>query len=149
MSKLVENLTKLYASNFVLYYKAHAFHFNVQGPTFVQDHAMLEELYTFLWEQHDMLGEQIRQFCKAVPYSLYAVTNLSAIEDESKGFNVPASMYNCLVVDVGDVLSQAQWVYDTAGTEGYGGLETLVGDYLKSLSKLHWKLKALQGKSYQ
>lgn len=149
MSKLVENLTKLYASNFVLYYKTHAFHFNVQGPTFVQDHAILEELYTFLWEQHDALGEQIRQFCKAVPYSLDVVTDLSAIEDEPKALILPAPMYNSLVIDVEDVLSQAQWVYDTAGTEGDGGCETLVGDYLKSLSKLHWKLKALQGKSYQ
>jgi len=148
MSDLVKNLTKLYASNFVLYYKSHAFHFNVQGATFVQDHAMLEELYTFLWEQHDMLGEQIRQFCKGVPINLSEVLILSVIDDEESLKKTSTQMFDVLVIDVEDILSLAQWLYDTSSDEHDGGCETLIGDYLKSLSKLHWKLKALTGKSF-
>ena len=149
MSELIKGLSKLYASNFILYYKSHTFHFNVQGPTFAQDHATLEEVYTFLWEQHDMLGEQIRQFSKPVLCCLEDVLDLSIIGESKTILKVPAPMYDVLVSDVEDVLSLAQWVYDRASDEHVGGLETLVGDYLKSLSKLHWKLKALQGRSFE
>jgi starvation-inducible DNA-binding protein len=148
MSEITKNLTNLYASNFVLYYKTHGFHFNIQGPTFAQDHAVLEEIYSFLWEQHDMIGEQIRQMGKAVVPNLISVIDLSVIKECSSIIRTSAPMWDTLASDVEDVLGLAQWVYDTAGEESYGGLETLVGDYLKSLSKLHWKLKALQGKSF-
>lgn len=148
MNELIKGLMLLYSNNFVVYYKAHSFHFNVQGPTFAQDHAVLEEIYTFLWEQHDMLGEQIRQFNKSVPISMSDVTTFAAIGEEENTIKNPANMYTILSDNVEGLIDNAQFVYDTAGDARQGGCETLIGDYLKSLSKLYWKLKALQGKSF-
>jgi starvation-inducible DNA-binding protein len=141
---IVSALRCLYADNFVTYYKAHGFHFNVQGATFAQDHALLNEIYDFLYEQHDMLGEQIRQLDKPAPSSLKAILSVSEIKECTESDYPSKEMFYELIEDFDVLLRNGQWLYENASI---GGLETLVGDYLKELSKLQWKLKASVGKS--
>lgn len=137
----------LHADNFITYAKSHSFHFNVQGNTFAQDHGLLEEVYQFLWDQHDTLGEQIRQLNLPTAISIKAmlatteITEMTHLVDDSK------SMFNELLNDFGILMKNAQWIYDKAEATGQGGLSTLIGDYLKALSKLRWKLRATLGKS--
>jgi len=76
---MINLLMDLYGSNFIVYFKSHVFHFNVQSGTFSQDHALLEEIYDFLWEQHDVLGELIRQQSIPVPVCLNDMIDLSSI----------------------------------------------------------------------
>jgi starvation-inducible DNA-binding protein len=142
-------LTQLYADNFVTYYKSHGYHFNVEGPMFAQDHALLEEIYDFLWAQHDMLGEQIRQMDKGVPCSLKEVLNMTDITECDNAKKPSKEMFTWLNQDFDDLVDHAQKLYDEADMQCYGGLATLVGDYIKDLSKLNWKVKATLGKSFK
>jgi len=144
---LISALGKLYADNFVLYYKSHVYHFNVEGATFAQDHGLLEELYTFLWESHDTIGELIRQEDKLVTVTLKSVLEITSLNEAKSTKISSAVMFGDLITDIQDVLDCAQYVYDTAENEGCGGTSTAVGDYLKALSKINWKLKATLGKS--
>jgi len=146
---LVQPLMQLFADNFVVYYKSHGFHFNVEGPTFSQDHGLLNEIYDFLWASHDDLGEQIRQLDKPAPRSLKEILDLSDIKESVKARLDNKDMLVALSADFDDLREDAQLLYDAAGSCGCGGLETLVGDYLKALSKLHWKVKATIGKSFK
>lgn len=139
---IVPLLRSLYADNFVTYYKTHAFHFNVEGATFSQDHGLFGEIYDFLWAEHDNIGEQIRQQDKPVTVNLKTVLELSSISETSPAFKSNAEMLTELEKDVVSLLSVAQEVYEQAGAQCMGGLETYIGDYLKDLSKLHWKIKA-------
>jgi starvation-inducible DNA-binding protein len=139
----------LYADNFVTYYKAHGFHFNVEGPMFSQDHALLQEIYDYLYEQHDMLGEQIRQLDKAAPSSLKAILGISEITETASSNISSRNMFENLLEDFDTLMRNGQWLYEAAGECCCGGLETLIGDYLKDLSKLRWKVKATLGKSFK
>jgi len=62
MSKqdVVQELNKALADTFVLYFKTHAFHWNVTGSRFHSLHEMFEEQYTEMWEAIDELAERIR-----------------------------------------------------------------------------------------
>ena len=146
-NSLVTLLRKLYANNFVIYYKSHGYHFNVQGNTFAQDHSLLQEVYEFLYEQHDMLGEQIRQMDKAAPTSLKEILSLSSISECTKVGESSKTMFTELVDDFNKLLEDGQSLYDDADMQSCGGLATLIGDYLKALSKLNWKVKATLGAS--
>jgi len=137
---LVFPLRNLFADNFVVYYKSHGYHFNVEGPTFAQDHELLNEIYDFLWEQHDTLGEQIRQMDKPAPSSLKAILDISEITECLKIGEPSSVMFSELVDDFDTLLRNAQWLFEAS--EGCGGLNTMIGDYMRELSKLHWKLKA-------
>jgi len=148
-NSLITQLTQLYADNFVTYYKSHGYHFNVEGPMFSQDHALLEEIYDFLWAQHDMLGEQIRQMDKAVPCSLKDVLKMSEIIECDSPQKTSKEMFTWLNKDFDCLIEYAQTLYDDADLSSQGGLATLIGDYLKDLSKLNWKVKATLGKSFK
>ena len=147
MTSNVPALRIWYADNFVVYYKAHAFHFNVQGPTFAQDHSLLEEVYDFMWDQHDVIGEQIRQEGKAVVPSLADILEISCITESTKTNVGSKQMFNELIEDIDTLMTRAQTVYNQAEGSDCGGVSTMAGDYLKALSKIQWKLKATNGDS--
>jgi starvation-inducible DNA-binding protein len=144
-TNLVFPLRNLYADNFVVYYKTHGYHFNVEGPTFAQDHELLNEIYDFLWAQHDMLGEQIRQLDKPAPSSLKAVLDISQITECTKLSETSKVMFTELCDDFETLIAGAQWLFENS--EECGGLNTFIGDYMRDLNKLHWKVKATIGKS--
>lgn len=148
-TNLIAPLKQLFCDNFVTYYKSHGYHFNVEGNTFAQDHELLNEIYDFLWAQHDMLGEQIRQMDKAAPGSLKEILATSDIKECMKVGETSKVMFGELSDDFSSLISTAQNLYDSADMESCGGLATLVGDYLKDLNKLHWKVKATLGKSFK
>jgi DNA-binding ferritin-like protein len=58
-------------------------------------------------------------------------------------------MFTWLNEDFDCLIEYAQQLYDDADMQSYGGLATLIGDYIKDLSKLNWKVKATIGKSFK
>lgn len=136
MSKALKNL---YADNFMVYFKAHTYHFNVLGNTFSQDHALLQELYELLWGMHDTIGEQLRICGEMPPYKLSSVIDSSLI-DEPTPTTDPQKMFNDLLKDLHELEQCTQSLY-TKTTE-YGGLQTFLGDYLKAITKITWKIKS-------
>jgi len=142
-------LMQLFADNFVTYFKSHSYHFNVEGPMFAQDHALLQEIYEFLHEQHDGLGEQIRQLNKGTPCSLKEVLKMTEIVECDSPKKPSKEMFTWLNEDFDCLCECAQKIYDEADMECYGGLATFVGDYIRDLSKLNWKVRATLGKSFK
>jgi starvation-inducible DNA-binding protein len=148
-NKIEAKLNTLFCDNFIVYYKSHGYHFNVEGPTFVQDHDLLNEIYDFLWEQHDVFGEQLRQMSCAAPTSLKSILTAGTVSECNKLGESSKTMFTELSEDFEALMRSAQDLYDEADMESCGGLATMLGDYLKALSKLHWKLKATIGKSFK
>ena len=54
-------LQKMLANQYVLYTKTRNYHWNVEGPQFLQMHEFYERLYTELEEGFDEVAERIRQ----------------------------------------------------------------------------------------
>lgn len=67
---IVEGLNGVLADTFVLYYKTHAYHFNVEGEDFREYHFMFEEQYNQLWRAVDEIAERIRALDAYAPISL-------------------------------------------------------------------------------
>lgn len=131
----------LHSDNFVVYFKSHAFHFNVIGPTFSQDHALFKEVYDYLYEWHDTLGELLRQMDKPVVSNIKSLLDLSEIGETKTGLATGKAMIPELSDDLEALMKNAQWIFDNTN-KGEGGLNTMIGDYIAGLSKLNWKLKA-------
>jgi starvation-inducible DNA-binding protein len=148
-SDLCTMLMQLFADNFVTYFKSHTYHFNVEGPMFAQDHALLQEIYEFLHEQHDGIGEQIRQLNKGTPCSLKEVLSMTDMVECDSPKKPSKEMFTWLNEDFDLLCNSAQKIYDEADMECYGGLATFVGDYIRDLSKLNWKVRATLGKSFK
>ena len=140
----MKNLQNLFADNFVVYFKSHIYHFNVVGPTFAQDHTLFQEVYEYLWEQHDIIGELIRQTDQLIKIELPEIADASAISDKKYAMTRDI-MFTDLIVDIEQLIKYGETCYEMAGNTGLGGVETALGDYLKGLGKLRWKLIASKG----
>ena len=136
-----DKLKTLIADNFIAYFKAHIYHLNVVGNNFPQYHALLEEIYDYLWENHDTLNEQLRQLNVMCLTSLSDYANVSNFLLTNKA-KTDKDMLKDMESALADLHSFAQLLYVEVGDEGYGALETYIGDYMMGVSKLHWKVKS-------
>ena len=64
---LVDDVKRVQADTFALYSKAHFYHWNVEGPDFVQYHEFLGELYEELFGAVDPLAEHVRKLDSYAP----------------------------------------------------------------------------------
>ena len=144
---LATQLQKLWADNFLVYFKSHVFHFNIQGSTFESDHKFFRKLYEFLFAMHDTIGEQIRQLDKPVLVSLSQLIEASSMDEAEPSMKEAKVMYAEIIGDLEDIIITAQHVYDTAEENGCAGCSTMLGDYLSELGKFSWMAKATIGRS--
>jgi starvation-inducible DNA-binding protein len=132
-----KQIKNLFADNFAVYTKAHGYHFNVVGPDFFEYHQLFQKVYDYLYEQHDVLGELLRQMKIVVPADLRSICETTVMDCEFG--NPPASkMIEDLYGDIESLINSAEAIYKTANN---GAIETVIGDYLVGLNKLCWFLR--------
>jgi starvation-inducible DNA-binding protein len=79
--ELVEGLNKVLADTFLLYFKTHSFHWNVEGPQFGTLHAMFMEQYTEMWNATDEIAERVRALGAYAPDSMAAMMKRAALQE--------------------------------------------------------------------
>ena len=80
------------ASYYALYIKTQSYHWNVTGENFFSLHKLLEDQYSRLAEEIDMVAEQIRILGDKVPASLNAFDELSEISDPNEKLKATAML---------------------------------------------------------
>ena len=50
---IADTLRKVISDSYLLYFKAHSFHWNIEGPDFAQYHEFLKEFYNEIFESID------------------------------------------------------------------------------------------------
>ena len=83
MEQLIEQMKIILGTNFGLYFKAHTFHWNVEGPDFAQYHGFLGDFYESVFDQTDDIAEHIRALGSYTPTSLARMIELSKIDELS------------------------------------------------------------------
>lgn len=66
---VVKALGQVLADIYILYFKTHSFHWNVEGANFKALHELFEEQYTELWAATDEIAERIRALDAYAPVS--------------------------------------------------------------------------------
>ena len=81
MEQLIEQMKTILGTTFGLYFKAHSYHWNVEGPDFAQYHDFLGDFYTGIFANVDPIAEHIRALNSYAPVSLSRMLELSDIEE--------------------------------------------------------------------
>jgi starvation-inducible DNA-binding protein len=81
---VADALTRVLADSYALYFKTHAFHWNVTGPTFFSLHEMFGAQYNEIWTALDTIAERIRAIGGTPPSGPSALGKLATIA-EAKG----------------------------------------------------------------
>lgn len=144
ISHIVQMLSKILASTYVLYMKTQGFHWNAVGPNFYSLHKLSQEHYEDMAESIDTLAERIRALGHVAParYSWYE--KLSIIREEQEEKDAKDLLQN-LVLDheaisrlLKDGFVLAEKAYDHATAD-------LFVQRMHAHEKAAWMLRAVLG----
>ena len=142
MDELHSALKNVLADTFIMYFKAHQFHWNVEGPNFPQYHSFLDSLYNELWAATDTIAEHIRAIDKYTPSSLAELISTSMVQEEKtptsaadKGFMELISANNMALVSL-------MKAYQAADAASEVGLSNFLQDRIDIHNKHGWMLKS-------
>jgi len=141
MEQLIEQMKVILGTNFALYFKAHTFHWNVEGPDFAQYHGFLGDFYEAVFDQTDPIAEHIRALNSYAPTTLARMSELSKIV-----FNIaipaPIVMMSELAQDNDKYIMELRTGIALADAADEPAVGNFLQDILDAHQKHGWMLKS-------
>ena len=141
MEQLIEQMKVILGTNFALYFKAHTFHWNVEGPDFAQYHGFLGDFYDSVFDQTDSIAEHIRALNSYAPTTLARMSELSKIV-----FNIaipsPIVMMSELAQDNDKYIMELRTGIALADAADEPAVGNFLQDILDAHQKHGWMLKS-------
>ncbi|TGY90057.1 DNA starvation/stationary phase protection protein [Marinicauda algicola] len=141
---MAKAVTKLLADTYALYFKTHAYHWNVTGPRFHDLHAMFMEQYTEMWQAVDDIAERVRALGFMAPISYEEMAKSSSIAFDKKTPDATTMVKN-LVAGHEQVVRTARKVLELASEHGDEATADLVAPRVSAHEKTAWMLRATAG----
>ena len=138
---LAEAAKVAFASEFSFYLKAHNFHWNVEGPLFLQYHDLFGKIYEEVYASIDNFAEKIRSIGSYMPGSYTRFSMLSQIEDETEILD-PTSMLRALHDDNEKMLVALKMLFDLSEQSGEHGFSDFIAGRMDAHRKHGWMLRA-------
>lgn len=138
---LAEAAKVAFASEFSFYLKAHNFHWNVEGPLFLQHHDLFGKIYEEVYSSIDDFAEKIRAIGSYMPGSYTRFSALSQIDDETEILD-PTAMLNALYEDNDKMLVVLKMLFDLSEQAGEHGFSDFVAGRMDAHRKHGWMLRA-------
>ena len=142
MDKLKNILQMALGNTFAMYFKAHSYHWNVEGPNFSQYHSFFGDIYEDLFDATDALAEELRAMDEYAPISIADIGTMKTIKDDSeKPANALTMIKN--LEDANDrVIESLARLFDAATNAKQDGLANLAADRLDKHKKTGWMLRS-------
>ncbi len=134
-------LKTAFASSYSFVLKAQNFHWNVEGPLFVQLHELFGNIYEEVYGSIDTFAEELRALQVYTPASLQKFSMLSLVQDENeiKDFQ---SMLRELLTDSEKMAQLYKVVFDMAEANGDHGLADFFAGRQDAHKKHSWMLRS-------
>ena len=139
---LVDTLKTTLADTFVLYFKAHSYHWNIEGSDFAQYHDFIGNFYQDIFNSVDSIAELIRTMDAYAPTSLARLQAMTQMDEEE---NIPSAreMLVRLRQDNDKYLAQLVKAYNEAETASEFGVSNHLQDRVQAHEKHAWMLRSI------
>lgn len=139
---LADTLRKVISESYILYFKAHSFHWNIEGPDFAQYHKFLGKFYEEVFASIDSYAELIRTLDEYAPTSLKRLVEMSTIEESS---TIPdaVAMLKSIKRDNDQFLATLVQAYDEAEKASEFGISNYIQDRIQAHEKHAWMFRAI------
>ena len=139
---LVDTLKTTLADTFVLYFKAHAYHWNIEGSDFAQYHDFIGNFYEDVYGSVDSIAELIRTMDAYAPTSIARLQAMTQMDEEE---NIPSAreMLVRLRQDNDKYLAQLMKAYNEAETASEFGVSNHIQDRIQAHEKHAWMLRSI------
>ena len=134
-------LKTAFASSYSFVLKAQNFHWNVEGPLFVQLHELFGNIYEEVYGSIDTFAEELRALQIYTPASLQKFSMLSLVQDENEITDFQ-SMLRELLADSEKMAQLYKVVFDVAEANGDHGLADFLAGRQDAHKKHSWMLRS-------
>jgi DNA-binding ferritin-like protein len=141
MNELIRQLTTVFATNFVVYYKSHVAHVNTVGREFYSDHKLLQKIYEDAQESIDTYAEYLRTLEAEMPDSLVDVCDSSEVSD-GLGPRTSGRYLQAVYDDTETLIEQLDELYTLAEECNQFGLSGFVQERLTAHRRFCWMLRS-------
>lgn len=142
---LIASLKELLGNIYVMYFRAHGAHWNIEGPLFVSLHEFFGALADDVHDSADVIAEAIRQHSAYAPFNLSHVVKLATIPDAMMSFEHGGSSAMLLedLYEANEILrSSLRRAFQAANAANDDGLANFIQDRMAVHQKWMWQLRA-------
>lgn len=142
MDKLKLIAQMVLGNTFVMYFKAHSYHWNVEGANFGEMHDFFGELYGELHAAIDVIAEEIRAMDEYAPISIMELYNTKTIkEDTEKPADAKAMLAN--LQDANEkVIESLNRLFESASKNNQQGLADFAAGRIDIHKKHGWMIRS-------
>ena len=130
-----------FSTEFSFYLKSAFYHWNVEGPDFVQYHELFGKIYEEVLGSVDDFAENIRKLGGYTPASFTRFSALSEINDQVE-VQPAQSMISELLQDNDKCVAVLSRVYDLSEQAGERGFSNFLAERMDAHRKHGWMLRA-------
>jgi starvation-inducible DNA-binding protein len=143
MEQLINTLKELLGDTVALKFKAHGYHWNVEGDDFPQAHTFFEMIYNDYEEAIDGFAEILRRLDTYAPFKLSRFMELSKDVAETEVSSDFSVMSADLLMSNDAVLVKLKDAFDMADAAREQGVANFIAERIDMHQKWHWQLKAV------
>jgi starvation-inducible DNA-binding protein len=142
MNELTTAIKVLLANVTVMYYKAHQFHWNIEGIEFTQYHDFLGDLYTDVYNSVDPIAELLRKLDDYAPVSIDELYKYKTLEEETTRVVLISDILASLLKANEEVLTSLNKVFTLAVAANKQGMADFIAGRIDAHDKHAWFLRA-------
>jgi DNA-binding ferritin-like protein len=139
---LVEALENLLADVVTIYFRTHAYHWNVKGQDFAQYHELFEEIYQDIYSSIDPIAENIRKLGHDAPISLTELVGDSSVPESEVDTADPKTLAYDLYRMNELLVVQLKAVFDLTNAINEQGVANFIAERIDSHMKWSWQLRS-------
>lgn len=142
MNELTIALRVALANAFIMYFKTHTYHWNVEGKHFSQYHDFFGDIYDEVYGSIDPIAENLRKLGAYAPFSLDNMFEYkTAAEDLVMPVDARQMVANLITINA-EIISAFSKVFDLATAAKEQGLANFAADRMDAHRKHGWQLTA-------
>jgi starvation-inducible DNA-binding protein len=142
MEQLILSLKITMANKFLMYFKAHTYHWNVEGLMFPMFHDFFGKIYEDVYSSVDTTAEELRAMGEYAPVSLEQLYSFATIKEDTDVPASPLGMLRNLQTANEEVLDSLNKVFDLATAEKQQGLADFVAGRIDTHKKHGWMISS-------
>ncbi|WP_421787676.1 Dps family protein [Hyphobacterium sp.] len=141
---MAEAVTRVLADTYALYFKTHAYHWNVTGPRFHDLHTLFETQYNEMWTATDEIAERVRALGVKAPSSYAAMDKFAEIRSEAEKSDAN-DMIADLLAGHEQVAATIRAALESAAGHGDDATADVLTPRLTAHEKMAWMLRSTLG----
>jgi starvation-inducible DNA-binding protein len=137
---LVDALKVVLANSYAVYFKAHGYHWNVEGINFKEFHILFEDIYSDVYESVDPTAEYIRALQAYAPFKMSRFLELATVKESEVGSD-PISMATDLLSSIETAIVDNLKAFGIAQSANEQGIANFLAERDDLYKKWAWQLR--------